>query len=305
MSAFQTATIKNAPDFILYAQHGWADNAIAIASLTHSLATPRTKAIVPDLGWFKTWLRIEPLIQNLEGQVKQTLIEYPQTPLRIIGHSMGGLIWLELLHRHPEWRSRVHSLILVASPVGGADLARIIDPFRWGIGIARDLGTNRRAIAESIAAEIPTLVIAGDIDNGSDGTIPLGSTQCARTQFIRLEGVSHPQLKNSPQLVPLIRNFWKNPVLTPAAPPDVASPIIERLRAIPGMTDAHPRHFSKAKRAIALNNGLTLRTWKNGMGIEHIFLANATGECLYSGFVGWSHSQSLAQTLAEFQTKSR
>ncbi|NEQ86615.1 MAG: alpha/beta hydrolase, partial [Moorea sp. SIO2I5] len=157
------------PDFLLYAQHGWADTSKAIANLAQSIATSRTAIIAPDLGWFKTWLWIEPLIKQLEHIVLDTIVTYPQTPIRIIGHSMGGLIWLELLSRHQDWWSQVESLVLIGSPIGGADLARIIDPLGIGIGIAKDLGINRRQLAESIGAVIPTLVIAGDSDHGSDG----------------------------------------------------------------------------------------------------------------------------------------
>ena len=51
----------------------------------------------------------------------------------------------------------------IACPLGGASLVRIFDPFNLGIGISRDFEKNRRAIAEQIAASIPTLVIAGNV----------------------------------------------------------------------------------------------------------------------------------------------
>ena len=37
------------PDFILYAQHGWADNHQAIAALAESVAAEKTEIIAPEL----------------------------------------------------------------------------------------------------------------------------------------------------------------------------------------------------------------------------------------------------------------
>lgn len=289
----------NSPDFILYAQHGWADTAAAIASLARTVAPPNSQTIAPNLGWLNTWLRIEPLIQQVEQIADRAILQYPDTPMRIIGHSMGGLIWLEVLHRYPEWRSRVESLVLVGSPVGGADLARIIDPLAMGLGIARDLGTNRRAIAETIAAEIPTLVIAGDVDNGSDGTITVGSTQFSGAQFICLSGIRHDRLKNAQQLVPFIRDFWKNPVISPHPQPNLSLRLIRRLQSVPGMTDAHLRDFPRARVYRTFRDGTTLRRWQHPLGIEHLFVADRAGVCLWAGFVGLLHLQALHQTLEE------
>lgn len=286
-------------DFVLYAQHGWADTCDAIAKLTKVLATSQTVVITTDLGYFKTWLRIKPLIEQVEQIAIDTLNLYPHTPMRIIGHSMGGLIWLEVLNRNPQWWSKIDSLVLIASPVGSSDLARIIDPLGIGIGIARDLGINRRPIAEKIAAHIPTLVIAGDIDNGTDGTITVQTTKFSGAKFVCLQGISHAALRNHPSLVDIIRDFWANPVITVALEPDFTTSLIQRLQSVPGMTDGHPRDFPRAKVSIVFKNDVTVRTWKNLVQIDHVFVANPEGECLYSGYLGWLHSQDLRQSLKE------
>ncbi|MBD2579956.1 alpha/beta hydrolase [Oscillatoria sp. FACHB-1406] len=291
----------SSPDCILYAQHGWADTGSAIASLAQSVAPPNSKIIVPDLGWFNTWLRIEPLIQRVEAIADRNMKRYPDTPVRIIGHSMGGLIWLEVLHRHPEWRSRVESLILIASPVGGADLARAFDPLNWGLGIARDLGINRREIAQTIAAEIPTLIIAGDIDNGSDGTITVGSTRFYGAHFVCIHGLHHDRLKKAPRLIPAIRHFWKNPHFPSPSPTCFSNHLIQRLQAVPGMTDAHLRDFRANRVHYTFPDGTTLHRWRHPIGTEHIFVANRHGDCLWGGFVGWFHHQELDDAIAELQ----
>lgn len=288
------------PDFILYAQHGWADNCQGIAILAASLAEPNTLVITPSLGYVRTWLWIEPLIQTVEELVISTSLRHPQVPIRIIGHSLGGLIWLEVLNRHPEWFDNVNSLVLVGSPVGGADLARILDPLGIGLGMARDLGMNRRALAEAIAAHISTLVIAGDIDGGSDGTIPVESTKVFGAEFVLLPGVSHAALKQHPAVAVAIQKFWLlGPKQTPLI--DLTQILIRRLQQVPGMTDGHYRDFQRAKVFLTFEDGVTLRLWKDPVGIPHVFVACPQGRCLYSGFVGWLHVKELDQELSSIQ----
>jgi pimeloyl-ACP methyl ester carboxylesterase len=289
------------PDRILFAQHGWADTNRAIAQFAKALATPKTLVIAPNLGYLKTWLWIEPLIEQVARVAIETVASYPDAPIRIVGHSMGGLIWLEVLDRYPQLRSKIESLVLVASPIGGADLARAIDPLGIGIGIARDLGINRRAIAQRIATEIPTLVIAGDIDNGSDGTIAIETTKFDPVKFICLKGISHAALKNHLPLVDIIRDFWANPLVNVSPEPDFSNLLIQRLQSLPGMTDAHPRDFWRSKTYITFNNGITIRTWTNLLQVQHIYVADREDNCLYSGFVGWLHDGALSEILAEIQ----
>ena len=294
-------SVSQTPDFILYAQHGWADSCQDLAALALALATPKTQIITPNLDWLNTWLWIEPLIKQVEESVTNAIASYPNTPIKIIGHSMGGLIWLEVLSRHPEWWSKVHTLVLIASPVGGADLARILDPLGLGIGMARDLGLNRREIAELIAQVIPTLVIAGDIDNGSDGTITVQTTKFDYAKFVCLPGLSHAVLKNHPDVVRIIQGFWANPPTPVDLQPELSVTLMRRLRSVPGMTDAHRRDFYRSKVYLRLDDGIEIRTWKNPLQVEHVFVADSDGQCLYAGFVGWIHAPNLQQTLVKIK----
>lgn len=194
------------PDFILYAQHGWADNNRGIAKLAQSLATPHTLVITPNLGWVNTWFKMAPLIQKVETIAIATHQKYPHTPLRIIGHSMGGLIWLDILSRYPQWD--VHSLVLIGAPVSGSRLAQILDPLNILVG--GDLAKNRVKLAEAIAQKIKTLSIAGDINGKTDGTVSIASTKFNHSQSIVLKGISHPRLKNHPFVRQTISEFWAN-----------------------------------------------------------------------------------------------
>lgn len=289
------------PDLILFAQHGWADTHHAIASLAKRLSTPQSHLVTPNLGWLKTWWRIEPLIEHVEKIATSTIHQYPDTPIGIIGHSMGGLIWLEILNQHPEWWSKIQSFVLIASPIGGADLARLIDPLSMGMGIAGALGMSRRQIAESIAQKIPTLVIAGDKDGGSDGTITVESTKFLYAKFVTLPNLAHAQLKNHPAVINIIREFWQNAGITPPSPLDFTTQLIERLQSIPGMTDGHPRDFVRSQPYMKLANGLTIHLWTNPLQVDHIFVSNSHGDCVYAGFVGWIHRSGLQQALAEIR----
>ena len=237
------------PDYILYAPHGWADIDRGIGTLARQVASPQAQVIVPNLGFVNTWIRMAPLIDRVEAIARQKQAQHPHTPMRIVGHSMGGLIWLEVLARHPEWWPQVESLVMVGSPVGGADLSRILDPLALGIGIARDLGQNRRAIADRIAAEIPTLIVAGNYDGGSDGVVPIECTKVRQASYVELAGIRHDSLKRHAAVAEVIQQFWQDAahLCVPSAIDTYCDGVIRQLQAIPGMTDAHYRGFDKSE----------------------------------------------------------
>ena len=293
--------MRKTADYLLFTQHGWADDAKDLKKLAQQLTSRGSQIISPSLGYWQTWLRIEPLIQRLSVVVEAAIANTPQARLRIMAHSMGGLLWLELLNRYPEWLKKTESLVLIASPIGGSDLAKIIDPFDIGLGIARDLAVNRRRLAETIAAQIPTLVIAGDLAQGSDGTIPVESTKIDQAQFICLSGLAHAALKTHPGLVPIIHRFWDNPEILSIPKTDFARQIIRSLRATPGMIATDYRGFRRSQVILALKQGITIRVWKNFAQIEHIFVADSLEQCLYAGFVSWRDKQPLRTTLKQIQ----
>jgi hypothetical protein len=290
------------PDFILFAQHGWADNNQWMLALARDLATgtPKTpKIVAPSLNYAMTWLRMAPLIDDVERWAMAVIDRHPGVPLRIVGHSMGGLIWLEVLTRHPDWWPRIHSLVLVASPVGGADLGRLIDPLRVGVGIAADLGRDRRPMAAAIATGINTLVLAGNTNGGGDGTITVESTKVPNAQFVCLEGLGHAALRSHPAVAEHIQQFWAG---QPLSLPLVQHPLVDRLRQIPGMTDAHVRDFAKAKPFLTLPDGTGLHLWKHPLGLDHVFVVGPQGSLLYSGYVGWLHYEEFWQALGSLKS---
>jgi dTDP-4-amino-4,6-dideoxygalactose transaminase len=44
-------------------------------------------------------------------------------------------------------------------------------------------------------------------------------------------------------------------------------------------------------------DGTSIGLWRSPFGIDHVFLASAQGDCLYSGYVGWLHGEDLRREL--------
>ncbi len=286
------------PQLILFSQHGMTDTNQEMGLLAHGLAGPACHVVAPALGYVNTLFQIEPLIQIVERAADQALRRYPAIPARVIATSLGGVIWVEVLTRHPEWWSRIESLVLLGSPLGGAHLARMVDPFGWGLGMAQHLSQNRRPLAEKITAVIPTLVVAGNTTGGDDGTVTLESTKLQHAHFVCLDGVSHAQLKNHLAVAKVIQAFWSQPrAPLPAREVSLIAKLIEHFRAVPGMTDASEQYFPEAKTVFAFGDGTSVRTWTNLVGVNHVFIANADGRCEYTGFVGWVHTAGLQQAI--------
>jgi len=197
-----------APDYLLFSQHGWADTSVTMRTLANRLQLENTVIVTPNLGFYRTWWRLNPLIEEVSAIAQYYLENFPNVPVRVIGHSMGGLIWLEILKLYPQWRERIESLVLIGSPIKGAELAKLIDPFRLGIGVAKELARNRQSLAESIAQDIPTLSIASNYFLGTDGTISVHSTQFQYAKCILVSGISHADLRICPQVIASIRDFW-------------------------------------------------------------------------------------------------
>lgn len=288
------------PEFLFFAQHGWSDNGNDISRLAQALVSDKTLIFAPSLGLLRTYWRIESLIEQVANLAREQIAQYPEVPLKIMGHSMGGLIWLEVLNRYPQWWQKIHSLVVIGSPIGGADLARIIDPLGLGIGIARDLGKNRRAIAEKIAQKIPTLCIASDLGNGSDGMVNLATTKFAHSQFVCVDRIPHAHLKCHFSLVPIIHQFWSNPQIT-SLKSDLATTVIRRLQQVPGMSGASYRYLERSQIAIQLPQGIVIRMSKNLAGVTHVFVTDNTKQCLYAGYVGWLHIFDLQKALKELE----
>jgi hypothetical protein len=294
--------VSNRPlqiETLLFAQHGWADTNQAMQRFGETVATPGSLVIAPNLGYIRSWLRIEPLIEIAEHQAVQALAEYPDARIRVVGHSMGGLIWIELLTRHPEWLGRVDRLALIGCPVGGAELAGILDPL--GLTIGRDLRVDRRAKAEAIAAAVPTLTIVGDLFGPHDGTVSHGSARLENARFVLTPSASHAALRHSLVVTRLVRAFFEQP--TP--PTTDLDDLVTRIQAVPGIRAADSRLLRLSSVALMLLDGSTVRTLSVIPGVELVFVTDGEGRCAYAGAVSGSNRPALRQVLDEAREHHR
>ncbi len=288
------------PEFVIFSQHGLSDTNSKMLSLAHKVAPTNSHIVAPNLGIVKTYFKLDPLIAQVQIEALQAFEKHPNAPVRIIATSLGGVIWVEVLSRNREWWSKIESLVLLGSPIGGSDLARIIDPFGWGIGMAKYLGENRRPLAEKITAVIPTLVVAGNTTGGGDGTVTTESTKLKHAHFVCINGVSHPALRSAPAVARAIQVFWEKPRKPlPAPKVTLVSELIEHFRAVKGITDANSADVQYAKIVHSFTDGTTIRTWINGFGVYHVFIVSSDRRCQYAGFVGWVHIAGLKTAIEE------
>lgn len=281
------------PSNILFAQHGWADTYQRISALAERVLPPDSQLVAPNLGFMRTWLRIDPLIAGVEKMAAKTLALYPDVPIQIIGHSMGGLIWIEILARHPDWWPRVTALILLGSPVNGSHYGRMVDPIGIGVGIARDLSISRADKAELLAAQFPVLSIAGVIDCNGDHAVPLDATTFSGDKDVAIHNVDHMGLLNNPNVDALIRNFLAQRVPHPT-PIDT---IIRGLRAVTGMTLGERPRYCGAQFGLMFEDGHQLLYIDNRVRTSHVFLVDDQHYCRFAGFVGPIHRGELRQAV--------
>ncbi|MCC7367102.1 MAG: lysophospholipase [Chloroflexi bacterium] len=289
-------TAVDAPDAdpvetLLFAQHGWADTNQAMIRFGREIASPGDLVIAPNLGYVRTWLRIEPLIQTVAYAVEEALAAHPRARIRAVGHSMGGLIWIELLTRRPEWLAKTDRLALIGCPVGGAELAGFLDPL--GLTIGRDLRVDRRARAEAIAATIPTLTIVGDLLGRHDGTVSHDSARLVNARMVLTPSASHAALRNHRVVVQLVRAFFEQP-----DPPEIDhAAMIGYLRATPGLLPAESSLMMVSKVVLMLKDGTTVRTISPVPGLELVFVADREGRCQYAATVPWTAQAAYQQAL--------
>ncbi|MEA5462809.1 alpha/beta fold hydrolase [Leptothoe sp. PORK10 BA2] len=289
------------PDVIIFSQHGMTDDNTDMVNLAAQLQVPQSYIVAPNLGWLNTVVDFQGLLETVETSATEAFQRYPDTPARILAVSLGGILWIEALSRHREWWPRIESLVLLGVPIGGAHLARMVDPFGWGIGIAKPLGQNRRPLAETITAEIPTLVIAGDMfQKGYDMVVPVETTKLNHAHFVCLNNVTHKQLKMHSDVVKTIQNFWTEPQEPlPANPKSLVTDVVDYFRQVNGMTNSSQRYLKKAKTQIHLTDGTTIRTYTNGAGVKHVFVVDIDDQCRFSGYVGWVHTAGLDDAIKQ------
>jgi len=88
---------------------------------------------------------------------------------------------------------------------------------------------------------------------------------------------------------------------TPQAEVDITPTIIQKLENVPGIIRANPRDLEWANVYLSFKNSCTIRTWRNLLGVEHVFVVSKAGKCLFSGFVWWAQSKNLQYALSQIE----
>ncbi len=187
---------------LLLVQHGMTDTPRTLTALAR-LLSPEAAIIAPSLGYWRTVWRYQPLLDTVTEAATAALTAHPEMPVRILATSLGGVLWLDVLAAHPEWWPRIERLILLGSPVRGAELARLLPT-----DVGRSLCRDRELIAAQIATQIPTLSLASRTLLGGDGTVSVASTQFRHCQWHCFEGVWHSQLRWHPRVVRYLQSYW-------------------------------------------------------------------------------------------------
>ncbi len=81
--------------------------------------------------------------------------------------------------------------------------------------------------------------------------------------------------------------------------------LINQLQRVQGITDADKTDFSKSHPHILFKNGLAVHTWKNQLGVDHVFITDYSEKCVYGGYVGWMHSKYLEIALERLHNELR
>lgn len=82
---------------------------------------------------------------------------------------------------------------------------------------------------------------------------------------------------------------------------DLNIKVVERLSNTPGMTQSRGTKFKKATPSFKLKDGTVVKTYRNSLGVNYVFLADTSGNMLFGGYVGWIHSENLKATIAEIK----
>ncbi len=100
-------------------------------------------------------------------------------------------------------------------------------------------------------------------------------------------------------IIALMRKTETSPTGQEPIPPSQEAMAI--LDVVTGMTAAPRSDFSKSIPIMTLKDGAVVRTWKNLIGYDHVFLSDLEGNIIYGGFVGWIHCKDLQNAIAQIR----
>ncbi|QHG17537.1 hypothetical protein [Nostoc sp. ATCC 53789] len=74
---------------------------------------------------------------------------------------------------------------------------------------------------------------------------------------------------------------------------NLAEKAVEILDAVPSISHCHDRDFKWSRPIFILKDGTLVKTCKNVIGLDHIFLADSNNKLIYGSFVDWRYSAEL------------
>ncbi len=66
----------------------------------------------------------------------------------------------------------------------------------------------------------------------------------------------------------------------------------------------NPTHFQNVGYStpyITLENNIKINVWKNLVEVDHVFLIDPEGNCVFAGYVGWVHRKKFYRALQQIR----
>ena len=142
-------------------------------------------------------------------------ISEQQRPCHVVGHSMGGLIAIDIAHR--PW---VCSITTISTPLGGIDISMMqgyLSRSSFLIDIASHGNYIRRIKDASVSKPIQHIISGSGFNpfiyEPNDGVVTLRSQQSSTKGTVHVLDANHIEVMLLPRTVQLLENFWTSPVL--------------------------------------------------------------------------------------------
>ena len=154
------------------------------------------------------------------AQRLSAVCEKSGAPLHLVGHSLGGLLIMTMLHNHPQ--VKVHRVVLLGSPYASSVAAQGMARFSTGRGmLGRTLREWLRQPRPSIPDGVELGVIAGDVAIGlgrlvaplrkpNDGVVILDETHVPGAADSIVLHTSHTAMLVLPVVAHAVCAFLKN-----------------------------------------------------------------------------------------------
>jgi hypothetical protein len=75
------------------------------------------------------------------------------------------------------------------------------------------------------------------------------------------------------------------------SPAPIAADVFRRLLRVPMLNLASLDSAKRARPRFQLRNGMTINTWRNLAGFNHVFVTDASGRAVFGGFVPWDNRE--------------